>query len=607
MRKKAFLPLIMVLCLALAGTGHAQDGPAAPLRKGPPPDAKVLVFFVDSLRPDIVNKMVAENRLPNIKRLFFDQGLRFENFFTIFPSLTVPAYGAFLTGNWPDRSGLKAMSFFERFSTRKKNILKRIFRVREQFPRYYDLITDRDKAPEILKQNKIKTLYDYLGEAFHSTVVPVTPTLAPQAWPHLAANEVKRPHIIAAEVREMIDDINGKYALRYMIPNQRAKVFMIWFNQLDTDQHETPDGQFSPQVQKNLENNDLWIGKIHDALVKESGGRRPYVVLFSDHGAYGGEHGIYNQPCYIGRDLFYKTLKMNVRGPDYAITYPGTDQESYVYIDNLGYGQARIFLPVADGISGNWERPNTFHELTHYGLGPNRKPVNLIRKLLDIDLKEKNEFPGTTDPHPVDLLFVKLSDNLIYVAKRRGPEALIQIENGNEKLRYRYKPVQNVSQNEHGVLTYDENPSEDPFGYLKDPKFRPTDASKFIREYHDGREWLEATHETAYPDAVAAVGRAFLWKPELAPLARSQDPDIWLSATSGWNFRTEDIKGTDHGSLVRSAMHSTLMISGPNIRHGVDSAPRHIIDVTPTLLHLIGYQGETQFDSTPIQGIYEIS
>lgn len=603
--KKNLLLLTYIFYFALTGTGYSEDRPNTTYPKGPRPDSKVLVFFIDSLRPDIVDQMVAENRLPNIKRLFYDQGLRFKNTFTIFPSVTVPAYGALITGTWPDRSGIKAMSLFERFPTRKKTFLKWLLRIKEKFPAYYDLITERDKAPEILKRNKVKTLYDYLGEAFQSTVVPIIPTLAPQAWPHLASNEVRRPHIVASEVREMIDDINGKYALRYMVPHPRAKVFMIWFNQLDTDQHTSPEGQFGSKIQKDLENNDLWIGKIHDALVKESGGRLPYVFLLSDHGAYGGEKGVPNQPYYIGRDLFYKTLKMNVRGPDYAITHPGTDRESYAYIDNVGFGHARIFLPVADSLSADWQRPNTLYELTHYGLGPNRKPVNLVRKLLETDLKERNEFPGTTDPHPVDLLLVKLSDALIYVVQQEGSEALIEIETTSGRSRYRYKPVQNVSQNKNGVLAYNENASRDPFGYLTSTNFGPPDAAKFIREYHDGQEWLEATYKTDYPDAVPAVVRALMWKPELAHLAKAQDPDIWLSATHGWNFRADDIKGTDHGPLLRSAMLSTLMITGPGIRHGVDPSPHQIVEVAPTLLQLADYKGKTQFDSAPIQGIYE--
>lgn len=67
----------------------------------------------------------------------------------------------------------------------------------------------------------------------------------------------------------------------------------------------------------------------------------------------------------------------------------------------------------------------------------------------------------------------------------------------------------------------------------------------------------------------------------------------------------DNIQGTDHGALLRSAMHSTLMISGPNIRNTVDPSPRLIIDIAPTLLQLVGYQGKTYFASAPIEGLYE--
>ena len=105
--------------------------------------------------------------------------------------------------------------------------------------------------------------------------------------------------------------------------------------------------------------------------------------------------------------------------------HPGMDIASYAYIDNMGRGQARIFLPVGDSMSWNWQRPNSLYQLRHYGLGPNRKPVDLIQELLNIDLTERNKFPGKIDPHPVNLAFVKLSEEMIYVAGQGGTEALI--------------------------------------------------------------------------------------------------------------------------------------------------------------------------------------
>lgn len=601
MRKKLVLIYLMI-CLSSAGPATAEN--TSPL-KGPPPDAKILFIFVDSLRPDIVDDMVAKGQLPTIKKLFYDQGLRFTNFFSTFPSLTVNATGCLLTGKWPDQTGLKAQSLFERFPTHKKNIWKRMFFIPENYPRFFNMLVKVEKAPEILKRNKIKALYDILGEQYHSAIVPVSPTVAPWAWPHIAANEAKKTHRVVTESLETLDDLNGKYALRYMIPDTRVKLLMVWFTEMDEDQHRHDSGQFDPEVQKELINVDRWMEKLYQGLLKEDNGRIPYVVLFSDHGAYGGENGIYNQPYYLSRDFFFQTLKINVRGPDYVMHHPGTDVNSYAYIDNMGRGQAQIFLPVADSLADNWTRPNTLYELEHYGRGPNRKPVNLIRGLLDINLDTRNKFPGKIDPHPVDLVFVKLAKDLIYVIKQGGTSALIQIEEKNGLLRYRYTSVQGLTQDSNGRLTFQEVTGPDPFGYLTNPKFHAPDPLQFIKEYHTDQEWLDATYETDYPDAVTAITHALHWKPELQYLAASRDPDIWISATPGWNFRIEDINGTDHGAILKDAMHATLMFSGPNIRHGVDPTPHRIIDITPTLMQLLSNHKKTDFDSGPIQGIYE--
>ena len=69
--------IVAGLFLIASGTSYAQDRPPIAGMKGPIPDSRVLVIFVDSLRPDIVETMVAQGKLPNIKKLFFDQGLRF--------------------------------------------------------------------------------------------------------------------------------------------------------------------------------------------------------------------------------------------------------------------------------------------------------------------------------------------------------------------------------------------------------------------------------------------------------------------------------------------------------------------------------------------------
>lgn len=603
--KKKVLILTLIFVFLFFGITYAQESPDLLSSQGPVPDAKVLVIFVDSLRPDIVEAMVQKGKLPNIQKLFFEQGRRFPNFFSIFPSLTVPAYTCLITGKTQDESGMKAQSLFERFPTRKKNFFKRWFRIQEKYPRFANMLTMPEVAPRILKQNQTKALYNWLKEEYHTTLVPVSLNVAPLAWPHVAANDVKKPYVITKEAYEKMDDINGKYGMRYMVPDTRGRLFILWFTMLDEDQHRHEEGQFGQPTQKRMEGVDQWIGKIREGLIRESDGREPYVILFSDHGAYGGEGGVYNQPYYLARDFFFKILKMNIRGPDYTMHHPGTDLDQYGYIDNMGRGQASIFLPVGDSLSGHWERPNTLYELRHYGLGPNRKPVDLSRELFGINLESRNQFPGKIDPHPVNYVFVKISEKLVYVTSQNGAEALIEMERVNGKIRCRYLPVQNLIQDQDGRLSYQETFEKDPFGYLQDPKFHAQDRLQFIREYHDDQEWLAATFETDYPDAISALAHLFSWKPELAHLAKSRDPDLCLSATPGWNFRIEKLNGADHGSILKDSLRSTFMLSGPNIRKGVDATPLRIWNVTPTLLQLIGYRGATDLDAAPLGGIYE--
>jgi len=123
----------------------------------------------------------------------------------------------------------------------------------------------------------------------------------------------------------------------------------------------------------------------------------------------------------------------------------------------MGRGQAQIYLPVGDSTSADWNRPNTFYELTHYGLGPNRSPVNLIDALAAINLEDRNEFPGITPSRPIDLLFVKISSTLIYVRKTDGGEALIKISGDENNPFYQYVPVSGFSQEKNGDLKYKEN------------------------------------------------------------------------------------------------------------------------------------------------------
>ena len=66
----------------------------AGLEEGEPvPDCDVVVFYVDGLRPDIVEELAAMGQIPNLRRHFVEGGTHLCNAFTAFPSDTITSNG----------------------------------------------------------------------------------------------------------------------------------------------------------------------------------------------------------------------------------------------------------------------------------------------------------------------------------------------------------------------------------------------------------------------------------------------------------------------------------------------------------------------------------
>lgn len=97
----------------------ADDRPGSAL-----PGCKVVVFYIDGLRPDIVREMSAMGHIPNITRLFVDGGAWCENSFTGFPSDTITSNGTMWTGCFSDRHGLKGQVRFSRRTLASESYLE---------------------------------------------------------------------------------------------------------------------------------------------------------------------------------------------------------------------------------------------------------------------------------------------------------------------------------------------------------------------------------------------------------------------------------------------------------------------------------------------------
>jgi hypothetical protein len=286
--------------------------------------------------------------------------------------------------------------------------------------------------------------------------------------------------------------------------------------------------------------------------------------------------------------------------------HPGIDKTRFIFFDNQGAGQAKLFLPSGAYFSGPWKR-NRLAELMQYEVRPAQGRINLLESLRDF---RPPGWDGSGVP-PVDLILVKLAPGQVLVDGHGGAQALITTETASDgRERYRYQPVRRVSQSQDGAVQSEASlPGEDPFGYLHDPDFlTATGGAAWLAHPHTPDEWLQATAKTRYPDAVVTMATFFAWKPVVADLADVRDPDLLVTASEGWSFRSDDGQGTDHGYPLADAMRITWMLSGPNIRHGIVEAPQRIVNILPTILELIGWPYDpAQLDGRAVQGLYKDS
>lgn len=76
------------------------------------PKKRTLFYLLDGARPDILSELIAEGKLPNLKRIV-NEGT-FRKATTCFPSTTGPAYLPFLTGHFPGTMNIPGIRWFDK-------------------------------------------------------------------------------------------------------------------------------------------------------------------------------------------------------------------------------------------------------------------------------------------------------------------------------------------------------------------------------------------------------------------------------------------------------------------------------------------------------------
>jgi hypothetical protein len=221
---------------------------------GKPAKVNIVVIIVDGARPDAYRRAGA----PNILRLR-NSGSYTMNAKTIFPSWTGPAHVSLGTGLGPDKHGFKNN----------------------------DINTDVGtlRAVKRYLSGEIKTVLDYgkQGAGLKTVVVAEdNPRTKSRVTKMLARNIDVRDHVNGGSEEIM------KQAATYL--NDPAYLLLgIHLPEVDKTGHEF--GWMSPEQLEAVKVVDGAIGNFMRALKKSSKAKNTYIILTSDHGGSGLDHG----------------------------------------------------------------------------------------------------------------------------------------------------------------------------------------------------------------------------------------------------------------------------------------------------------------------------
>jgi hypothetical protein len=110
------LTLSSSLLLLLSGVG-CQESLTQDLSLSPEvrrPRRAAIIFFVDGLDVRCLERLLKESRLPNIQRVFAEGGCRVENAYSCLPTVTYANTVSLLTGRFPGRHGITGNAWFDR-------------------------------------------------------------------------------------------------------------------------------------------------------------------------------------------------------------------------------------------------------------------------------------------------------------------------------------------------------------------------------------------------------------------------------------------------------------------------------------------------------------
>jgi hypothetical protein len=175
----------------------------------------------------------------------------------------------------------------------------------------------------------------------------------------------------------------------------------------------------------------------------------------------------------------------------------------------------------------------------------------------------------------VGLVCTRADKGRVRIRSKRG-DMLIERRTVNHQMQYRVTTMSDDESEPVRVLDY----------------AQPVALQRFVGdEWHDSRDWLNATAASSNPDFVPQA--ASMFDPSLAP-------DIVIFPAGDWMFSGKD-RG-NHGSCSASDVQIVMLFAGAGIPAGGHVPQARLVDLTPTLLDLLQVPAPRYAD-VPMDGV----
>lgn len=520
------LALALPALLAGCTTYDAVEIGLQPRVQRPRPAA--VVFFVDGLDPARFEELLAAGRLPNIDRHFVAGGVRVENAFVSLPAITYANSVSLVTGVFPGHHGITGNRWFDRYALVLQDYT---------FIKTYQQVDEDFTAP---------TIYEMLGDEFTATMtVPVRrgATRPVDNWMSVGIAWYFDMHAMVNQLAVTRLGLLGEIANR---AGRWPRLIVTYFPTTDTVSHER--GSDDPLYAEVLEDVDARIGQFLASLVRAGLYDQTYRVLVTDH-------GVVPTPDRCAVETFLEGLGIPVRSELFGRDEPFEERLEHfgparAVVVSGGNRRSSLHLRAGDGW---WQRPTpgqidafarTFAE-------PAALPADLRRAVA-----------GRTFPElllglkPVQFVAVREGEGVVRLLSEAGTARITRRRDGDAPA-YRYE-----------VLS-----GRDPLGYAADPAV----AAVLDGGFHPSRAWMAATARAEHPDVVPQL-------PEYFDSPRAGD--VVLFARPGWCFGGDDRGG--HGGLTRRELAVPFYVGGPDLAGGASIPVARTVDLTPTLLGLLG-------------------